>query len=72
MSEILILTELFMEKVVDGIQLYGLKNSSINKKKYVQIAELNTVIPTFGVTADAPTQTPITPHFDQKQYEYLL
>ena len=35
------------------------------EEKYVQIAELNTVIPTFGVTADAPTQTPITPHFDQ-------
>ena len=35
------------------------------QEKYVQIAELNTVIPTFGVSADAPTQTPITPHFDQ-------
>lgn len=32
--------------------------------KYVQIAELNTVVPTFDISADAPTQTPIAPHFD--------
>lgn len=34
-------------------------------EKYVQIAELNTVIPTFDLTVDAPTQTPVNPHFDQ-------
>jgi hypothetical protein len=28
------------------------------------IAELNSVVPTFDITADAPTMTPITPHFD--------
>jgi hypothetical protein len=28
------------------------------------IAELNTVVPTFDVTADAPTMNPIVPHFD--------
>ena len=33
-------------------------------EKYVMIAELNTVVPSFGITADAPTQTPLTPHFD--------
>ena len=33
-------------------------------EKYVMIAELNTVIPTFDIAADAPTMTPMTPHFD--------
>lgn len=33
-------------------------------EKYVQIAELNTVVPTFDLTADAPTMRPVTPHFD--------
>jgi len=32
-------------------------------EKYVMIAELNTVVPTFGVTADAPSMLPIAPHF---------
>lgn len=31
---------------------------------YVNIASLNSVVPTFDVVADAPTMTPITPHFD--------
>lgn len=31
---------------------------------YVNIADLNSVVPTFDVVADAPTMTPITPHFD--------
>lgn len=35
-----------------------------NIEKYVMIAELNTVVPTFEVSADAPTMAPITPHFD--------
>lgn len=34
------------------------------KEKYVMIAELNTVVPTFDISADAPTEMPITPHFD--------
>lgn len=34
------------------------------EEKYVMIAELNSVVPTFDITADAPTMTPITPHFD--------
>lgn len=35
-----------------------------SQDKYVMVAELNTVVPTFDLSADAPTQTPITPHFD--------
>lgn len=35
-----------------------------NTEKYVMIAELNTVVPTFDLVADAPTMEPITPHFD--------
>lgn len=34
------------------------------KEKYVMIAELNSVVPTFDLTIDAPTTTPIVPHFD--------
>ena len=33
-------------------------------EKYVMVAELNTVVPTFDISADAPTLSPITPHFD--------
>ena len=32
--------------------------------KYVNIADLNSVVPTFDIAADAPTMTPIAPHFD--------
>lgn len=35
-----------------------------NAEKYIMIAELNSVVPTFGVSADAPTAEPIAPHFD--------
>lgn len=31
---------------------------------YVNIADLNSVVPTFDITTDAPTMSPITPHFD--------
>lgn len=34
--------------------------------KYVMIAELNSVVPSFKVTADAPTMSPLQPHFDKK------
>lgn len=34
------------------------------KDKYVMVAELNSVVPTFDIEADAPTQTPTAPHFD--------
>lgn len=33
-------------------------------EKYIQIAELNSVVPTFDISADAPTVYPIQPHFD--------
>lgn len=33
--------------------------------KYVMIAELNSVVPSFEVVEDAPTMTPLPPHFDQ-------
>lgn len=33
-------------------------------EKYVMIAELNSVVPTFSLEADPPTSTPIVPHFD--------
>lgn len=35
-----------------------------NQEKYVMLAELNSVVPTFDVTVDAPTINPIKPHFD--------
>lgn len=35
-----------------------------NSERYIMVAELNTQPPTFDVCADAPTITPITPHFD--------
>lgn len=33
-------------------------------EKYVMIAELNSVVPTFNIIADPPMMAPITPHFD--------
>jgi len=32
--------------------------------RYIMIANLNTITPTFDVTYDAPTETPLVPHFD--------
>jgi hypothetical protein len=29
------------------------------------IAELNSVVPTFDIQADAPSMSPLTPHFDE-------
>ena len=34
------------------------------KDKYVMVAELNTVVPTFDIEADAPKMVPLMPHFD--------
>lgn len=33
-------------------------------EKYVMVAELNTVVPSFDLAADAPTIVPLRPHFD--------
>ena len=35
-----------------------------NEERYVMIAELNSVVPAFDIAPDAPTQHPITPHYD--------
>lgn len=35
-----------------------------NKDEYVMIAELNSVVPSFDIEADAPTENPLAPHFD--------
>lgn len=32
---------------------------------YVMVAELNSVIPTFAISVDTPTEIPIAPHFDE-------
>lgn len=40
------------------------KSSVNNEVKYVNIAELNSVVPSFEMVADAPTMSPILPHFD--------
>lgn len=34
------------------------------RDEYVMVAELNSVVPTFDVEADAPTVVPLAPHFD--------
>lgn len=34
-------------------------------ERYVMIAELNSVVPTFDISADAPSISPMTPHFDE-------
>lgn len=39
-------------------------SSTVAVSKYVMIAELNSVIPTFDVVSDAPTPTPQPAHFD--------
>lgn len=33
--------------------------------KYVMVAELNSVVPTFAISVDAPTEIPQSPHFDE-------
>ena len=37
--------------------------NSKGEQDYVMLAELNSVVPTFGLTVDAPTGEPIAPHF---------
>lgn len=37
---------------------------SEGKQFYVMIAELNTITPNFAISAEAPTATPLVPHFD--------
>lgn len=39
--------------------------SADGKAKYVNIADLNSVVPTFAVTAEAPYDLPTKPHYDK-------
>lgn len=39
---------------------------SNGKLSYAMLAELNSVVPTFAISADAPTETLIAPHFDDR------
>lgn len=39
--------------------------SADGKAKYVNIADLNSVVPTFAVTAEAPYDIPTKPHYDK-------
>ena len=41
------------------------EETGIVKAKYVNIAELNSVVPTFAVSADVPSDMPVQPHFDK-------
>lgn len=36
-----------------------------NKEEYIMIAELNTVVPNFTISTDAPSEIPTAPHFDE-------
>jgi hypothetical protein len=51
---------------VDGVQR--------TETKYVMIAELNSVVPTFDISVDAPTETPLMPHYstDSSNVYYKL
>ena len=40
------------------------EEDGVEGEKYVMIAELNSVVPTFDIAVDAPSMEPITPHFD--------
>ena len=40
------------------------KTYADGKPKYVMIAELNSVVPVLDIAADAPTLSPVMPHFD--------
>ena len=45
-------------------KVYTTDNTGAKRFKYVMIAELNSVVPTFDVTSDAPSLAPTAPHFD--------
>lgn len=44
---------------------------SNGKLSYAMLAELNSVVPTFTISADAPTETLIAPHFDDRSTNVL-
>ena len=39
--------------------------------KYIMVAELNTLTPTFDITYEAPTETPLVPYYDTKDTSNL-
>lgn len=39
---------------------------SNGKLSYAMLAELNSIVPTFAISADAPTETAMAPHFDDR------
>jgi hypothetical protein len=41
------------------------KTVVMGQDKYVMVAELNSVVPTFDIAYDAPTGIPVVPHFDK-------
>ena len=45
-----------------------------NNSKYVMVAELNAMAPSFEIVVDAPTMNPIPPHFDNasNEMEYFM
>lgn len=43
-----------------------LKVFAEGRSKYIMVAELNTALPTFTVSADAPSISPVPPHFDER------
>lgn len=44
---------------------------SNGKLSYAMLAELNSVVPTFTISTDAPTETLIAPHFDDRSTNVL-
>lgn len=51
-----------------------LKVFAEGESKYIMVAELNTALPVFTISSDAPTISPVPPHFDERsnnQY-YIL
>lgn len=44
---------------------------SNGKLSYAMLAELNSIVPTFTISADAPTETVIAPHFDDRSTNVL-
>ena len=53
---------------IDGMGDYY---DSQGKLSYAMLAELNSVVPTFTISADAPTETLIAPHFDDRSTNVL-
>lgn len=65
----------YMGKFTNGWDSTVWQKSIIDgKQKYRMIATLNSIIPRFGVVAEAPSEDPIAPHFgyENTNVEYIL